>query len=365
MQERKTLIRLENISKSFDSLGVVKKLDLDIYDGEFVTLLGPSGCGKTTLLRIIGGFEKQDSGFVYIDGRDISSLPPNKRGVNTTFQSYALFPHLSVYDNVAFGLKMNKTPKHEIQQRVMNALETVKLTEFASRMPSNLSGGQMQRVAIARAVVLEPKVLLLDEPLSALDYKLRKQMQTELKVIQRKLGITFIFVTHDQEEALSMSDRVVVMNEGVIQQVGTPKEVYEEPANLFTAKFVGEINVLHAVIKERVNGKYLAIVEGQECSIVSKKDFDAGQHVKILLRPEDLRVESLKDAATEYFLTGNVESTTYKGATLDSVILLDSGARMLASEFFDEDDPEFEYKFGEKVAVTWVTGWEVILPDES
>jgi len=364
MQNRKTLIKLENISKSYDGHGVVHQLCLDIFDGEFVTLLGPSGCGKTTLLRIIGGFENQDSGKVYIDGKDISGLQPHKREVNTTFQSYALFPHLNVFDNVAFGLKMNKFPKNEIHDRVMNALETVKLADFAKRMPGSLSGGQMQRVAIARAVVLRPKVLLLDEPLSALDYKLRKEMQMELKQIQRKLGITFIFVTHDQEEALSMSDRVVVMNEGYIQQVGSPKEVYENPKNLFVAKFVGEINVLHAVIQERIDGKYLAIVEGQQCSIVSDKDFENGAHVKLLLRPEDLRVESLKDADTEYFLTGNVEQTTYKGATLDSVILLDSGARMLASEFFDEDDPEFEYKFGEKVAVTWVTGWEVILPDE-
>lgn len=364
MQERKTLIKLQNISKSFDGQDVVNDLNLDIFDGEFVTLLGPSGCGKTTLLRIIGGFEYQDSGKVFIDGREVSDLQPNKREVNTTFQSYALFPHLNVFDNVAFGLKMNKVPKKEIKDRVMAALETVKLSGFASRMPGSLSGGQMQRVAIARAVVLRPKVLLLDEPLSALDYKLRKEMQLELKQIQRKLGITFIFVTHDQEEALSMSDRVVVMNQGLIQQVGTPKEVYENPANLFVAKFVGEINVLHAVIKERINGKYMAEVEGQKCSVVTNRDFVSGTHVKLLLRPEDLRVESLKDADTEYFLTGNVEQTTYKGATLDSVILLDSGARMLASEFFDEDDPEFEYKFGEKVAVTWVPGWEVILPDE-
>lgn len=364
MQERKTLIKLENISKSYDGQGVVHSLCLDIYDGEFVTLLGPSGCGKTTLLRVIGGFEIQDSGNLYIDGKEVTAIPANKREVNTTFQSYALFPHLSVYDNVAFGLKMKKAAKEEIRERVMSALETVKLKDFANRMPGSLSGGQMQRVAIARAVVLRPKVLLLDEPLSALDYKLRKEMQLELKQIQRKLGITFIFVTHDQEEALSMSDRVVVMNEGYIQQVGSPKEVYEEPKNLFVAEFVGEINILDAVIKEPVDGGYMADVEGNGCRVETREEFEEGAEVKVLLRPEDLRVESLKDSDEEYFLGGRVEQTTYKGATLDSVIVLDSGRRLLASEFFDEDDPEFEYKYGERVAVTWVTGWEVVLPNE-
>ncbi|MGD9808497.1 MAG: spermidine/putrescine ABC transporter ATP-binding protein PotA [Deferribacterales bacterium] len=365
MPESRILVRLENISKFFDNLGVVDNLCLDIFDGEFVTLLGPSGCGKTTLLKIIGGFENQDSGSVYLDGKEVSKLPPNKREVNTVFQSYALFPHLNVYDNVAFGLKMKKMPKNEIKSLVEEALETVKLRDFADRMPSKLSGGQQQRVAIARAIVQKPKLLLLDEPLSALDYKLRKQMQLELKRIQRMLGITFIFVTHDQEEALSMSDRVVVMNEGVIQQVGTPKEVYEEPKNLFVAKFVGEINILHGVIKEKLEGqRYKAVVEGQECSISTPKTFAEGAHVKILLRPEDIRTETIKDADDEYFLTGVVEETTYKGATLDSVITLNGDARIVASEFFDEDDPEFEYKHGEKVALTWIEGWEVVLPDE-
>ncbi|WP_277656755.1 spermidine/putrescine ABC transporter ATP-binding protein PotA [Seleniivibrio woodruffii] len=364
MNSASDIVRLENISKSFGGHGVVHNLDLMIKDGEFVTLLGPSGCGKTTLLRIIAGLETQDSGKVFIGGKDVSTIPPNKREVNTVFQSYALFPHMSVYDNVAFGLKMEKTPKNEINERVMAALETVMLTGFASRMPQNLSGGQQQRVAIARAIVKRPKVLLLDEPLSALDYKLRKQMQTELKHIQRKLGITFIFVTHDQEEALSMSDRVVVMNEGVIQQDATPKEVYENPKNMFVAKFVGEINVLQATIEKTEAGKLRANVEGRQCSLTRKHSFVEGDKVKLLLRPEDIRLEHIKDADSDYPLQGIIEETTYKGATLDSIVRLDSGTQIMASEFFDEDDPEFEYKSGEKVAVKWVDGWEVLLPDD-
>jgi len=364
MNSASDIVRLEHISKSFGGHGVVHNLDLIIKDGEFVTLLGPSGCGKTTLLRIIAGLETQDSGKVFIGGKDVSKVPPNKREVNTVFQSYALFPHMSVYDNVAFGLKMEKTPKNEIKERVMAALETVMLTGFASRMPQNLSGGQQQRVAIARAIVKRPKVLLLDEPLSALDYKLRKQMQTELKHIQRKLGITFIFVTHDQEEALSMSDRVVVMNEGVIQQDATPKEVYENPKNMFVAKFVGEINVLQATIEKTEAGKLRANVEGRQCSLTRKHSFVEGDKVKLLLRPEDIRLEHIKDADSDYPLQGIIEETTYKGATLDSIVRLDSGTQIMASEFFDEDDPEFEYKAGEKVAVKWVDGWEVLLPDD-
>lgn len=358
------IVKMQNISKSFDGLGVVKNLDLTIDDGEFVTLLGPSGCGKTTLLRIIAGFEKQDEGSLYINGQEVTKLPANRREVNTVFQSYALFPHLSVYDNVAFGLKMARVPKSEINDRVMSALDTVMLREFATRMPHSLSGGQQQRVAIARAIVKQPKVLLLDEPLSALDYKLRKQMQVELKHIQRKLGITFVFVTHDQEEALSMSDRVIVMNEGVIQQEGSPKEVYENPKNLFVARFVGEINVLQALIEATEHGKLRANVEGRQCTLTQDHSFRDGEKVKLLLRPEDIRLEHLKDADSDYPLLGVIEETTYKGATLDSVVRLDSGTRIMASEFFDEDDPEFEYKTGEKVAVKWVDGWEVLLPDE-
>jgi len=239
---KQTLLSLRNLTKQFDGKKVLDSLDLEILDGEFITLLGPSGCGKTTLLRMMAGFEHADAGTITLSGQDLTHTPPENRPLNTVFQNYALFPHMSVFDNVAYGLKMEKRPKDEIQQRVIDALTMVQLEDFAKRKPHQLSGGQQQRVAIARAVIKRPKLLLLDEPLSALDYKLRRTMQIELKRLQRELGITFVFVTHDQEEALSMSDRVVVLKDGQIQQLGTPREVYERPANLFTARFVGETN---------------------------------------------------------------------------------------------------------------------------
>ncbi len=253
---KEALLSLKNVSKAFDGKTVLDSLDLDILDGEFITLLGPSGCGKTTLLRLMAGFEQPDTGSVTLSGHDITHAPPEHRPLNTVFQNYALFPHMSVYDNVAYGLKMEKRPKEEIRQRVDEVLAMVQLQNFARRKPHQLSGGQQQRVAIARAVVKRPQLLLLDEPLSALDYKLRRTMQVELKRLQRELGITFVFVTHDQEEALSMSDRVVVLKEGEIQQLGTPREIYERPANLFTARFVGETNLfpgyLEAIADESI-----------------------------------------------------------------------------------------------------------------
>ena len=242
------LIVLKSLSKGFDGKQIISELDLTIQNGEFLTILGPSGCGKTTVLRLIAGLEDVDDGQIILDGQDITDIPAENRFVNTVFQSYALFPHMTVFDNVAFGLRMQKTPAAEIQKRVDQALRMVQLEDFAERRPNQLSGGQQQRVAIARAVVNRPKVLLLDESLSALDYKLRKQMQNELKALQRKLGITFIFVTHDQEEALAMSDRIIVMREGKIEQDGTPREIYEEPKNLFVAQFIGEINCIALMI---------------------------------------------------------------------------------------------------------------------
>ncbi|EBP4971672.1 spermidine/putrescine ABC transporter ATP-binding protein PotA, partial [Salmonella enterica] len=244
------LVLLSGISKSFDGKEVISQLDLTINNGEFLTLLGPSGCGKTTVLRLIAGLETVDAGHIMLDNQDITHVPAENRYVNTVFQSYALFPHMTVFENVAFGLRMQKTPAAEIAPRVTDALRMVQLEEFAQRKPHQLSGGQQQRVAIARAVVNKPRLLLLDESLSALDYKLRKQMQNELKALQRKLGITFVFVTHDQEEALTMSDRIVVMRNGVIEQDGTPREIYEEPKNLFVAGFIGEINRFDATVIE-------------------------------------------------------------------------------------------------------------------
>ena len=361
----KPIIELQNVTKSYDGHIVLNDINLVINNGEFLTLLGPSGCGKTTTLRLIAGFETPDCGRIIIDGRDVSALPPHKRSVNTVFQSYALFPHMTVFNNVAFGLKMSKTPKSEIEDRVMSALKVVKLASYAARKPAQLSGGQQQRVAVARAIVNKPLVLLLDEPLSALDAKLRFEMQEELKQLQQKLKITFVLVTHDQEEALSISDRVVVMNEGVIQQVGSPRNVYEEPANLFTASFVGDINIFDAQVVDLQDGVTIADVEGYRCAIDNKRPMRMGETFKLLLRPEDMRVEKLSEEPdTVGLLVGNVEIKTYKGATLDSVIALENGKRVMASEFFDEEDEDFDYQIDEKVSIGWVKGWEVILPDE-
>ena len=244
------MVSFRNIHKSFDRVQVLKGIDLDIHQGEFFSLLGPSGCGKTTLLRILAGFEEADDGEVLLDKQEISLLPPNKRSVNTVFQNYALFPHMTVFDNVAFGLKMRRVPETQRRERVFNALTMVEIESFAERRPEQLSGGQRQRVALARAIVNEPKVLLLDEPLSALDRKLRQQLQLELMHLQHRLGITFIFVTHDQEEALSMSDRIAVMRSGVIEQLGTPEDVYEHPKSAYVAKFLGSSNLLESSVTQ-------------------------------------------------------------------------------------------------------------------
>ncbi len=357
------LIKLRSISKTFGDRKVLDNLDLDLNDGEFVTLLGPSGCGKTTVLRMIAGFEDPDSGSITLEGGVLHDMPAHERPVNTVFQSYALFPHMNVYDNVAFGLRMEKVAKAEIHERVREALEMVQLAHLSDRRPDQLSGGQQQRVAIARAVVKRPRVLLLDEPLSALDYKLRKQMQNELKRLQRRLGITFVFVTHDQEEALSMSDRVVVMREGGIEQIGTPREVYESPNTLFVARFVGEINQLAAqIIRPLPAGRIEIQVLDKRLELSSHgREYAGGEAVQVLLRPEDMRLKLVD--ATEGFPARVIERN-YKGMTLDTVLELDSGQQMLASEFFDEDDPDFDYRLGERVRVSWVPDWEIILPDD-
>jgi len=359
---KETLLSLKNVSKAFDDKTVLNSLDLDILDGEFITLLGPSGCGKTTLLRLIAGFEQPDTGAVSLSGHDITHAAPEHRPLNTVFQNYALFPHMSVYDNVAYGLKMEKRPRDEIRQRVDEVLAMVQLQDFARRKPHQLSGGQQQRVAIARAVVKRPQLLLLDEPLSALDYKLRRTMQVELKRLQRELGITFVFVTHDQEEALSMSDRVVVLKDGAIQQLGTPREIYERPANLFTARFVGETNLFPGYLTSVEDTGITLDILGLSRTL-QKPGFTLrkGEQVNVLLRPEDIRVLAPED---EKGLAGRIVERNYKGSTLDSVIHLEDGTEVLASEFFDEDDPAFDYKLGEPVRVSWVDGWEWLLPVE-
>ena len=300
----KKIIELKNISKNFEDQQVLKGIDLNIYENEFLTLLGPSGCGKTTLLRIIGGFEEPSNGQLIFDGKDISKVPPYKREVNTVFQKYALFPFLNVADNIAFGLNLKKMDKDVIEKKVSRMLELVGLKGFEKRDVTLLSGGQQQRVAIARALVNEPKVLLLDEPLGALDAKLRKDMQTELKKIQKEVGITFIFVTHDQEEALSMSDTIVVLNDGVIQQIGTPMDIYNEPQNRFVAEFIGESNIIEGnMIKD-----CLVNFDGIDWECVDK-GFKDNEDIEVVLRPEDMDVVEL---LFQKFLWGSIMNISWK-----------------------------------------------------
>ncbi len=367
MNQQTPLIQLQKLVKSFDGNMALNGVSLTINNGEFLTLLGPSGCGKTTLLRIISGFEKPDSGQVLIDNKDMGNIPPESRQVNTVFQNYALFPHMNVFENVAFGLRMQKIENSIIKTRVQEILQMVRLEHLADRKPSMLSGGQQQRVALARAIVNKPLVLLLDEPFSALDYKLRSKMQRDVKQLQRDLGITFIFVTHDQEEAFAMSDRVVVMDNGNISQVGRPQDIYEDPSNLYVAKFVGEINILPGkIIKKHDNAPYDVLVHGTVFPVPSKRDFTEGDMVKVLVRPEDLRIyHEFEDRPPGPTLHAIIEDSVYKGATVDiHAKLKDADVPLVGAEFFDEDDIDINYTQGEPVYVTWVSGWEVVLPDE-
>ena len=307
----KELIRLRDLCMAFDNEQVLDHINLYINDKEFLTLLGPSGCGKTTTLRIIGGFAMPTSGDVLFDGVRINDGPPYKRQINTVFQKYALFPHLNVFENIAFGLRMQKLPEAEIKQRVMEMLETVSLKGFEHRRPDALSGGQQQRVAIARALVNRPKVLLLDEPLAALDLKLRKDMQIELKRIQQQVGITFIYVTHDQEEALTMSDTIVVMDKGSIQQIGTPEDIYNEPKNAFVADFIGESNIIDGIMLQddlvQMYGKTFPCLDG---------GFAPNEPVDVVIRPEDIDIVPVEQGQ----LTGTVTSVTFKGMQYDIIV---------------------------------------------
>lgn len=309
----KTLIEIKNVSKEFDGEQVLEEINLTIRENEFVTLLGPSGCGKTTILRMLAGFETPTTGDILFEGKSILNLPPNKRPLNTVFQKYALFPHLNVYENIAFGLRLKKLDEKIIKEKVQQMLKLVKLENFEKRSIHNLSGGQQQRVAIARALVCEPKVLLLDEPLAALDLKLRQEMQYELKEMQVETGITFVYVTHDQEEALTMSDTIVVINNGIIQQIGSPIDIYNEPKNRFVANFIGESNIIPGVMID----DYLVRFENHTFKCVDK-GFEKNEEVDVVIRPEDLQIIN-KDNAP---IIGVVESIIFKGVHYEICVIV-------------------------------------------
>ena len=325
MSDKKIIINLEHVSKSFGDKVVLDDINLYIKEGEFITFLGPSGCGKTTLLRLIAGFLAPDSGVITLDGKDISELPPHKRPLNTVFQRYALFPHLDVYDNVAFGLKLRKLPSDEIDRKVARVLKLVSMTDYEDRDVNSLSGGQQQRIAIARAIVNEPRVLLLDEPLSALDLKMRKDMQIELKEMHKKLGITFIYVTHDQEEAVTLSDTIVVLNEGRIQQIGTPVDIYNEPQNEFVADFIGESNILNGTMLRDRRVSFI----GHEFDCVDE-GFGENVPVDVVVRPEDIYIMNNTEAAQ---FTAKVKSCTFKGVHYEMFVETDNGCELMMQDY--------------------------------
>lgn len=335
MKEQNNIIELQQVSKSYEGdTPVVENFNLQIKKGEFVTLLGPSGCGKTTLLRMLGGFELPTSGKILLHGEDISKLPPYKRPINTVFQKYALFPYLNTFDNIAFGLKMKKMPKEKIREKVKRVLEIVDLEGFERRKIDTLSGGQQQRVAIARAIVNEPEILLLDEPLGALDYKMRKEMQFELKEMHKELGITFLFVTHDQEEALTMSDKIVVMADGKIQQVGTPEQIYKIPKNVFVADFVGESNIFDG----EMTGEHEVSIH--DIPFFCTEDFPVGERVEVVIRPESVKLVAPEKGK----LTGTVYSSVFKGTYYEITVLIRKSEMVVSHPY--------SVKEGEEVGVS-------------
>ena len=325
MQQSNYIIEVQGVSKFFGEKVALDNINLNVKKGEFVTILGPSGCGKTTLLRLIAGFQTASEGVICISGKEITQTPPHLRPVNTVFQKYALFPHLNVFDNIAFGLKLKKTPKQVIEKKVKAALKMVGMTDYEDRDVDSLSGGQQQRVAIARAIVNEPEVLLLDEPLAALDLKMRKDMQMELKEMHQKLGITFVYVTHDQEEALTLSDTIVVMSEGKIQQIGTPMDIYNEPTNSFVADFIGESNILNGtMIKDGV-----VKFAGHEFECVDK-GFGENMPVDVVIRPEDIYIFDVSDAAQ---LKGKVTSCIFKGVHFEMLVQTEEGFELMVQDY--------------------------------
>ena len=325
MAENDVIIKIEHLSKSYDGKKVLDDINLEVKRGEFITLLGPSGCGKTTMLRILAGFNPADEGAISMEGKDLLGVPPYQRPLNTVFQRYALFPHLDVYDNIAFGLKLKKVPEAEIDERVRKVLKMVVMSDYEERDVNSLSGGQQQRVAIARALVNQPKVLLLDEPLAALDLKMRKDMQIELKEMHRKLGITFIYVTHDQEEALTLSDTIVVMNNGKIQQIGTPTDIYNEPVNSFVADFIGESNILNGTM---IADRRVSFI-GQEFDCVDE-GFGENVPVDVVVRPEDIYIMYNTEKAQ---FCGKVKSCTFKGVHYEMFVDTESGYEIMVQDY--------------------------------
>lgn len=360
MNNSKELVRIEDVVKRFGRIVAVDHVNLSIREGEFFALLGPSGCGKTTLLRMLAGFEIPDSGSILLDGVDLVGIKPWKRPVNMMFQSYALFPHMSVYDNVAYGLRQDKVNKADIERRANEVLRMVGLADFSQRKPETLSGGQKQRVALARAIVKQPKVLLLDEPLAALDRKLRVEMRLELKRLQHELGIAFIFVTHDQEEALTMSDRAAIMNFGRVLQVGTPEELYEAPISLFVANFIGESNVFNGVLE--VQGKDITLKQDELIVRVSPEarervGMSDGDSAAVIVRPEHVQIRSADAEMFEYektnFYQGRIVEVVYLGSMRNYIIDLDDGTRVLAQTQAGEQSEDVAA--GDQVVV----GWEI------
>ncbi len=359
-------IKIEHVSRHFGDNVALADVNLEVREGEFFSLLGPSGCGKTTLLNIIAGFLDETSGTVYIDGKDVSNLPPHQRNIGMVFQNYALFPHLSVFDNVAYGLKIRKLPKKEIEKRVHDALSLVQLSAFAERRPHQLSGGQQQRVAIARALAIEPSVLLLDEPLSNLDAKLRKDMQLELRNIQRNVGITTILVTHDQEEALSLSDRIGVLGDGRLQQVGTPLDVYRNPANRFVAEFIGQVNVIEAEVSKTDPNLYEAldyVMEGGEpLKLKINGDYGRGKTKLFMLRPERIRLSFSPIDGRVNSAKGTLREVSYVGNALRLKIAFERGELLVQTP-----DPMFQElpRRGDVLYVSWDENDMIILEAES
>jgi len=347
-------ISLEGVSKRFDKVEAVREVSFDIREGEFITLLGPSGCGKTTTLRMIAGFEQPDAGRILLRGADVTGVPPNRRSVNMVFQHYALFPHMSIFDNVAFGLKLKKVPKEEQRERVLEMLGVVGLQGMERRRPHQLSGGQQQRVALARSLVNRPAALLLDEPLGALDLKLRKQMQLELKRIQSELGTTFVYVTHDQEEALAMSDRIAVMNEGLVEQIGSPREIYARPATAFVADFVGSLNALDFRVDEVENGlATMRVAEGQRIVVSLAPGAQAGAQLKVAVRPERIRIAPVEAHAPEggSRLEGVIAEAVFLGMVTHFHVDTDASGRLVSHRLNEEDIARFGP--GRRVVLTW------------